>query len=124
MQPSNPSTLLHSKVHHDFGNLFAVYQILTTAGLELDPALATKFASEPSNWRQYYIEKNNVVNGTESQDNTLINEGEAEYTKSQNDLQSFQESQDVAVLNRVASKMLWILGKEIWHLLMMKGSEF
>jgi hypothetical protein len=27
-------------------------------------------------------------------------------------------------LNRVASKMLWILGKEIWHLLMMKGSEF
>jgi hypothetical protein len=91
--------------------LFAVYQILTTSGLELDPALRAKFASEPSNWRQYYVDKNNAVNGTESQDNALIHEGEGEYMKAQKELQSFQEAQDVGILNRVASKLLWILGK-------------
>ncbi|CAM0142835.1 hypothetical protein VKS41_002600 [Umbelopsis sp. WA50703] len=102
--------LWRSKCHHDFGNLFTVYQILTTAGLELDPALVAKFAHEPSDWRKYYIEKNKAVNGTaENQNHALIEEGEEEYKKAQQDLQSFQDTQDVSILNRVASKMVWIL---------------
>ncbi|KAG2182925.1 hypothetical protein INT44_005906 [Umbelopsis vinacea] len=101
--------LWRSKTHHDFGNLFAVYHILTTSGLELDPTLGTKFANEPSNWRQYYIEKNNAVNGTDAQNNALVDEGEEEYIKAQKDLQSFQDSQDVSILSRVASKLVWIL---------------
>ncbi|KAI8584237.1 hypothetical protein K450DRAFT_218808 [Umbelopsis ramanniana AG] len=101
--------LWRSKTHHDFGNLFAVYHILTTSGLELDPALGAKFANEPSNWRQYYIEKNNAVNGTDAQNNALLHEGEEEYIKAQKDLQSFQDSQDVTILSRVASKLVWIL---------------
>ncbi|KAH8550632.1 hypothetical protein BGW37DRAFT_497778 [Umbelopsis sp. PMI_123] len=101
--------LWRSKVQHDFGNLFAVYQILITSGLELDPALGAKFASEPNNWRQYYIEKDNALNGTDAQNKALIDEGDEEYTKAQKDLQSFQDSQDVTTLNRVASKLVWIL---------------
>jgi hypothetical protein len=88
-----------------------VYHILTTSGLELDPALGPKFANEPSNWKQYYIEKNNAVNGTDAQNNALVDEGEVEYIKAQKDLQSFQDSQDVAILSRVASKLVWILGR-------------
>jgi hypothetical protein len=88
-----------------------VYQIITTSGLELDPALGTKFATEPSNWRHYYIEKDNAVNGTEAQNNALVDEGEEEYIKAQKDLQSFQDSQDVTILSRVASKLVWILGR-------------
>lgn len=88
-----------------------MYHILTTSGLELDPALAPKFANEPSNWKQYYIEKNNAVNGTDAQNSALVDEGEVEYIKAQKDLQSFQDSQDVAILSRVASKLVWILGR-------------
>jgi hypothetical protein len=52
------------------------------------------------------------VNGTaENQNHALIEEGEEEYKKAQQDLQSFQDTQDVSILNRVASKMVWILGK-------------
>ncbi|KAI9283076.1 hypothetical protein BC943DRAFT_343964 [Umbelopsis sp. AD052] len=80
-----------------------------SCGEELDPTLGTKFANEPSNWRQYYIEKNNAVNGTDAQNNALVDEGEEEYIKAQKDLQSFQDSQDVSILSRVASKLVWIL---------------
>ncbi|KAI8370681.1 uncharacterized protein BYT42DRAFT_548904 [Radiomyces spectabilis] len=97
-----------SKTIHEFGNLFHVYTIFTTAtGLELAPDLAQKFSHEPSDWRAYYLKKN--ASAQQSDDDALMDQADKEYREAQSYLKTFQNDGSVTVLNQVASKMLWIL---------------
>lgn len=98
---------MNSKTIHDFGDLFQIYTIFTTAtGFTLDPLLAAKFMQEPNNWRQYYIQKNKTI----SEDDTdLMDEADREYANAQAHLETFQQEGNVEVLVQVASKMMWIL---------------
>ncbi|KAI9339136.1 hypothetical protein BD770DRAFT_415316 [Pilaira anomala] len=99
--------LWKSKTIHDFGDLFQIYTIFTTAtGFTLDPLLAAKFMQEPNNWRQYYIQKNKSI----SEDDTdLMDQADREYANAQAHLETFQQEGNVEVLVQVASKMMWIL---------------
>ncbi|KAG0183082.1 hypothetical protein DFQ28_004665 [Apophysomyces sp. BC1034] len=93
---------------HDFGNLFHVYTIFTTAsGLELDPELTKKFAQEPASWLEYYNKKNQSIK--ESENDQLLEEGAKEYAQAQQHLKTFQNDGNITVLSEVASKMMWIL---------------
>ncbi|KAI8330177.1 hypothetical protein BC941DRAFT_404928 [Chlamydoabsidia padenii] len=97
-----------SKTIHDFGNLFHIYTLFTTStGLELFPDLKERFEHEPSDWRQYYLEKNAAVNDTE--DEGLMDQADKEYAAAQTQLKTFQHDGNAAVLNEVAAKMIRIL---------------
>ncbi|KAI9467945.1 hypothetical protein BDB00DRAFT_985557 [Zychaea mexicana] len=97
-----------SKTNNDFGNLFEIYAIFTkSAGLELAPDLATKFSQEPTNWKEYYAQKNAAVDSAD--DEALMTQAEKEYSEAQAFLKTFQSDGNVSVLSRVASKMMWIL---------------
>ncbi|CAO3688582.1 hypothetical protein G6F70_006663 [Rhizopus microsporus] len=102
------NNLWKSKAVHDFGDLFEIYTIFSTAatGLSLDPALTKKFQHEPSDWRSYYLEKNQQ---SEQDDPALIDQADQEYASAQAHLKSFQENGDMSILALVASKMMWIL---------------
>ncbi|KAL0136511.1 hypothetical protein V8B55DRAFT_1540086 [Mucor lusitanicus] len=96
-----------SKTLHDFGDLFQIYTIFTTAtGFTLDPALAEKFSQEPSDWRKYYLQKNSTVNDN---DTALMDQADQEYANAQTQLASFQQDGNVETLVQVACKMMWIL---------------
>ncbi|KAI8147923.1 hypothetical protein BJV82DRAFT_551674 [Fennellomyces sp. T-0311] len=97
-----------SKTAYDFGDLFNIYALIaTSAGLELAPDLATKFGQEPSDWKQYYAQKNATVDNAD--DEALMSQAEKEYSEAQRYLKSFQKDGNVAVLSQVATKMMWIL---------------
>lgn len=99
-----------SKTAHDFGDLFNIYNLITVgAGLELAPDLAPKFGQEPSDWRAYYIQKHGSIDDADT--DALVSQAEKEYTEAQAYLKTFQKDGNVVVLGRVASKMIWILGK-------------
>lgn len=99
--------LWKSKTLLDFGDLFQIYTILTTAtGFSFEPALAEKFSSEPSDWRKYYIQKNKSIS---DDDTALMDQADTEYANAQKHLETFQQDGNVEVLVQVASKMLWIL---------------
>ncbi|GAN02825.1 hypothetical protein MAM1_0028d02272 [Mucor ambiguus] len=96
-----------SKTLHDFGDLFQIYTIFTTAtGFTLDPALTEKFSQEPSDWRKYYMQKNSTVNDN---DTALMDQADQEYANAQTQLESFQQDGNVEILVQVACKMMWIL---------------
>ncbi|KAG2197839.1 hypothetical protein INT47_009720 [Mucor saturninus] len=96
-----------SKTTLDFGDLFQIYTIITTAtGFSLDPALAEKFSQEPTDWRRYYIQKNKTIS---EDDTALMDQADAEYANAQAHLETFQQEGNVQILVQVASKMLWIL---------------
>ncbi|KAL7321852.1 hypothetical protein PS15m_001578 [Mucor circinelloides] len=96
-----------SKTLHDFGDLFQIYTIFTTAtGFTLDPALSEKFSQEPSDWRKYYLQKNSTVNDN---DTALMDQADQEYANAQTQLESFQQDGNVETLVQVACKMMWIL---------------
>ncbi|KAG0163488.1 hypothetical protein DFQ28_011615 [Apophysomyces sp. BC1034] len=97
-----------SKTIHDFGNLFNVYAILTTAtGLDLAPDLAHKFTHEPSNWCHYYLKKNASISETDNE--ALMEQADKEYYEAQYYLKTYQNDGNILVLSQVASKMMWIL---------------
>ncbi|KAG2237625.1 hypothetical protein INT48_004528 [Thamnidium elegans] len=99
--------LWRSKTIHDFGDLFQIYTIFSTAtGFSLDPTLTVKFTQEPQNWRQYYIQKNKSVS---ENDTALMDQADTEYANAQQHLETFQQEGNVEVLVQVASKMMWIL---------------
>lgn len=96
-----------SKTLHDFGDLFQIYTIFTTAtGFTLDPALTEKFSQEPADWRKYYLQKNSTVN---DDDTALMDQADQEYANAQTQLESFQQDGNVETLVQVACKMMWIL---------------
>ena len=71
--------------------------------------MATKFGKEPTNWKEYYAQKNATVDSAD--DESLMTQAEKEYSEAQAFLKTFQNDGNVSVLSRVASKMMWILGK-------------
>ncbi|KAG1223653.1 hypothetical protein G6F35_004526 [Rhizopus arrhizus] len=101
------NNLWKSKTLHDFGDLFEIYTIFSTAAtsLSLDPSLSKKFEKEPSNWRLYYIQKNKQTD----EDLNLMDQADKEYADAQARLKRFQENGDMDILADVASKMMWIL---------------
>jgi tetratricopeptide (TPR) repeat protein len=101
------NNLWKSKTLHDFGDLFQIYTIFTTAtGFTLDSALTEKFSHEPENWRHYYMKKNK--SSTEN-DVALMDQADTEYAHAQTQLESFQQDGNVETLVEVAGKMMWIL---------------
>jgi hypothetical protein len=97
-----------SKTTLDFGDLFQIYTILTTAtGFTFDPTLVAKFGQEPSDWRRYYIEKNKTISADD--DTALMDQADTEYANAQIHLEAFQQDGNVDILVEVASKMMWIL---------------
>ncbi|KAI9314542.1 hypothetical protein BX666DRAFT_1967671 [Dichotomocladium elegans] len=97
-----------SKSAHDFGDLFHIYKLLTeSAGLELAPDLAPKLGKEPTDWRQFYIRKNAMIDDTDN--DALVSQADKEFNEAQDYLKTFQSDGNITVLSRVASKMLWIL---------------
>ncbi|KAI7905848.1 uncharacterized protein BX663DRAFT_497844 [Cokeromyces recurvatus] len=106
------NNLWRNKTIHDFGDLFQIYTIFTTAtGLTLDPALSEKFSKEPTDWCHYYIQKNNkaVIEASVDNDTALMDQADVEYANARAQLESFQENGNVDILVQVASKMMWIL---------------
>ncbi|KAI8366561.1 hypothetical protein BD560DRAFT_400677 [Blakeslea trispora] len=102
------NSLWKSKTINDFGDLFQVYTLFSTAsGLTLDSGLAEKFGQEPTDWRTYYIQKNMAV--TVEDDTDLMDQADKEYAHAQTQLETFQQDGNVDTLVQVASKMIWIL---------------
>ncbi|CEP15989.1 hypothetical protein [Parasitella parasitica] len=98
-----------SKSLHDFGDLFQIYTIMTTAtGFTLDDALTEKFSHEPSDWRSYYVQKNSSTANDEN-DTALMDEADQEYANAQTQLETFQQDGNVETLVQVACKMMHIL---------------
>lgn len=106
-QVFSSSSVWKSKTLHDFGNLFQIYTIFTTAtGFTLDAGLTEKFSKEPSDWHKYYMQKNSTVNDN---DTALMDQADQEYANAQTQLESFQQDGNVETLVQVACKMMWIL---------------
>ncbi|KAI8075786.1 uncharacterized protein B0P05DRAFT_572524 [Gilbertella persicaria] len=102
------NNLWKAKTVNDFGDLFQVYTIFTTAtGLTLESGLAEKFSQEPTDWRAYYVQKNKAANTEE--DTALMDQADTEYANAQKRLETFQQDGNVDTLVQVASKMMWIL---------------
>ncbi|KAI7862350.1 hypothetical protein BDF14DRAFT_1856873 [Spinellus fusiger] len=98
---------MNSKVVHDFGNLFQVYTLFTTAtGLELAPEL-NKFSQEPAHWYTYYTTKDTLIQGSDN--DALMDQADKEYKQAQDYLKTFQKDGNIQVLSQVASKMMFIL---------------
>ncbi|KAI8074861.1 hypothetical protein BC940DRAFT_286807 [Gongronella butleri] len=105
----NSNTVWQSKAVHDFGNLFHIYTLFTTAtGLELQPDLKEKFAHEPHDWKRYYLAKNTTAQNP-ANDDKLMDDADKEYATAQKELNKFQRDNDISILNDVACKMIRIL---------------
>ncbi|ORX55047.1 hypothetical protein DM01DRAFT_1335344 [Hesseltinella vesiculosa] len=103
------NSIWRSKSIHDFGNVFHIYTIFTTAtGLELQPDLKEKFSQEPQDWKRYYLAKNAEAQSS-TDDEKLMDEADKEYASAQKQLNRFQQTNDLSILNDVASKMIRIL---------------
>jgi hypothetical protein len=104
------SCRIHSKTLQDFGDIFRLYHIFTSAtGLELPSDLTNKFEKEPKDWKNYYVIKSASIN--EADHEVLLLQGNKEYQDAQKYLKTFKDDMNYSILIQVASKMLWILGK-------------
>ncbi|RUP52461.1 hypothetical protein BC936DRAFT_145218 [Jimgerdemannia flammicorona] len=101
----NDQEVWKSKTLIDFGDLFTVHLLFTSAGLEVD----SRFATEPSDWAAYYRAKTDAARGQDPDEK--LRDAEIDYVRTQALLRGFQESRDLDVLAQVANKMIGMLGE-------------
>ncbi|RUS18893.1 hypothetical protein BC937DRAFT_88202, partial [Endogone sp. FLAS-F59071] len=98
-----------TKTLNDFGDLFTVYLLLNSAGLELGLDLDSRYAVEPQDWAAYYRAKSSAARDRD--ENERLQDAEISFVQVQALLRDCQENKDLGALAKVAVKMVGILGE-------------